>query len=95
MCFLPYIGFCVKPCFFCAIFTAWGFQVIFPDQEREGKFTTLDTFIQNDIISIDESGVVTIKDIKKLKEAIKTIDEQYEELRTERMLSDIGKDDER
>ena len=70
-------------------------KVVKINQEREGKFTTLDTFIQNDIISIDESGVVTIKDIKKLKEAIKTIDEQYEELRTERMLSDIVRDDER
>lgn len=65
------------------------------DLEREGKFATLDAFIQTDIISVDEAGIVTVKDIEKLRKAIKSADEQYKELRSERMLSDLVRDDER
>lgn len=65
------------------------------DLEREGKFATLDAFIQTNIISVSDDGIVTVKDIEKLRDAIKSIDEQYKKLRTERMLSDIGREDER
>ena len=63
--------------------------------EREGKFGAIDSFIKKGIISVDENGMVTVADKEKLNDVITTIDKQYDGLRTERMLSDIGRNDER
>lgn len=54
--------------------------------EREGKFIDLAKFAERDILSIREDGTISVRDLEKLEELLKSLDERLQVDRDQRIV---------